>query len=413
MVEERQCAEIMNSAMQIRRAKLVASASNKIIGISALLKLPNEVLQLVAFRLIDDDQSLCFTKNSHRDLSSLGNTCRRMNLIITSVFYHTVKLQFEGDNKYDTHKRTKLLWRTFCARPKLCRYVRTMCLPQAINWNWSALLSLLPNIQNLRIPSGTVRTLQEVKLPSLSSFSYLKSYSDPETEFPWKILFQSSIRHWRYCLSYDHPSGGSLLRPPPLPLNCVARSSPLTHIELFIRTYAAIGVLEELLNWPKALLSFSFDVGLGMIGIADLSRAMAIHRTSLRHLRIPWFPSSSDHPLGVLDLKRFERLEDLGLGWWGVRRYSPAMVVQHLPPSLIELTLLHTSKQGGPSWLDIGHQEWLIELSKVLKENIPSLRFLKLSKNRIQWMINQELCKVIKPVEDAWNDVGVIVVWIE
>ena len=125
--------------------------------------------------------------------------------------------------------------------------------------------------------------------------------------------------------------------------------------------------------------------------------------------------------LEILDLTRFERLESLALGWWCVRQASPITVAQSLPFSLIVLTLIHhfsavapdgridhTSRDEVSSWFAGEHQEWLIELSGILKPKIPSLRVLKMIRKRTEWTIDQNEWIVTRPIEDAWNEVGVI-----
>ena len=252
--------------------------------------------------------------------------------------------------------------------------------------------------------------LQSAKLPLLSSFSYTSTYYDPLDGMPWEVLFQPSIRHWKYCFPYYCSMDERFLCPLLLPPKCEARSSPVTHIELIMRTHAGANVLNELLNWPKELLSFSFESGFNIVDMGEISRAIARHRASLKHFRLPWLPYDSLNSLETLDLKLFERLENLELEWEGVQRFPPTMIAQLLPPSLFELTLLYTPSHGDPSWLNARDQEWLTELAKALKTEISSLQFLKLSKHRVRRTLE---ITAAKAVEHAWNEVGVIVVWIE
>ncbi|MCJ1439194.1 hypothetical protein MMC27_008585 [Xylographa pallens] len=405
LAKEPLCVEDTFSALHAPRAKLEASTLNQISGTSGLLKLPYEVMQLVAFELVDANQDRYCTKNIHRDLSSIGYTCRRMSVIVIPAFYHSIKFY-----KYDTLERIELLWRTLGAHRNLGEYVRTLCLTQAIEWDWTSLLSLLPNLQQLTIPSGVAVVLQSAKLPLLSSLSYTSTSYDPLVGFPWEVLFQPCMRHWRYCFPYYCSTDEWLLRPLLLPPKCVARSSPVTHIELIMRTHASANFLNELLTWPKELFSFSFESGLDTINMVEISSAIAMHRASLKHFRLPWLPHDSLHSLESLDLKSFERLENLELEWEGVHQFPPTMVAQCLPPSLFELALLYTPSHGDPSCLNARDQEWLIELANTLKTETSSLQSLKLSKHRVRRTVDDTATKA---VEHAWNEVGVIVVWIE
>ncbi|MCJ1382606.1 hypothetical protein MMC17_005719 [Xylographa soralifera] len=336
-----------------------------------------------------------------------------MRAIVTPALYSSIKFILKIDYEYHIRKRIQLLWRTLDSHQNLGGYVRTLCLTKVIKWDWSPLLSLLPNLQHLTIPSGAAAILRSAKLPLLSSLYYIRTRNDPRTDFPWEVLFRPNMRRWTFCFSYDHGDYRALnsLNSPPLPLNCVARSSPLTHIAITIGSCATAGVLDELLNWPAELLSFSFKGGWGGVAPEELSRALATHRASLKHLRLPLFPGdyeAGNHLLGYLDLKRFERLESLELQWTEVQRHPWITVAEYLPPNLIDLALTHTIKQT----FNAEQQKWLIGLASILKTQISSLQFLKLDKLRIQEMIDLKNYTPINAIEHAWSEVGVIVTWV-
>ncbi|MCJ1388640.1 hypothetical protein MMC18_001488 [Xylographa bjoerkii] len=376
---------------------------------STLLTLPNEILQQVAFGLVDSDDNLRYIRNVHRDLASLGYTCRRLSAIVTPALYRTVKFISNDDYKYDAPRRIGLLWRTLDAHRTLGEYVRTLFLTQIIEWDWSPLLSLLPNLQHLTIPSGAAAGLRSVKLPLLSYLSYDGAYNEPLTDFPWEVLFQPSIRHLSYCSLYNSIEG---VKPPLLPLDCATRSSPLTHIELTVGSYNSARLVYELLNWPAALLSFSLEMTFDMVDIAEILRALEPHRASLKHFRLSQFPKGAAQSLEILDLKLFERLEILELEWDAAYRSPPAVIAQNLPPCLIELAFTHFVEHGR-SWLNAAPLGWLVRLAKVLKTETSSLQTLKLRKHSEQYLMNRKDFTVLKTVVDVWNKVGVKVVWDE
>ena len=82
MVKEPLCAEGTCSALHAHGPKSEASTLIQRSGTSGFLKLPYEVLQLVAFKLVDANEDLYCTKNIHHDLFSIGYTCRRMSVIV-------------------------------------------------------------------------------------------------------------------------------------------------------------------------------------------------------------------------------------------------------------------------------------------------------------------------------------------
>ncbi|MCJ1288285.1 hypothetical protein MMC26_007640 [Xylographa opegraphella] len=376
---------------------------------SAFLTLPNEVLQQVAFGLVESDDKLRYIKNIHRDLVGLGCTCRRLSAIVTPALYRTVKFISNDNYKYDAPRRIGLLWRTLDANRILGEYVRTLFLTQTIDWDWSPLLSLLPNLQRLTIPSGAATGLRSIKLPLLSYLSYDGAYNEPLPDFPWEVLFQPSIRHLRYC---SHYSGTEGVKPPPLPLDCVSRSSPLTHIEFTITYSTSARLVYELLSWSTELLSFSLGIDFDVVNIAGLVKALAPHRTSLKHFRFSQLPGSAAPSLEILDLKLFERLENLELEWNMVYQSPPAAIPQNLPSCLVEIALTNYVDHGR-SWLNAAPLEWLIRLAKVLKTAISSLQTLKLRKHSEQYRQNRKDFVALKRVVDAWNKVGVKVVWDE
>ena len=103
------------------------------------------------------------------------------------------------------------------------------------------------------------------------------------------------------------------------------------------------------------------------------------------------------------------RLECLELGWVAAEASRPTVFAECMPPGLIELALIHTGDCGAA--LDARRLEWLIALAKVLKTESSALHTLKLSKDRANGVAKQIDIAAIRRMEDAWNEVDVVVIW--
>ena len=410
----------------------VATATSTAVMIT-LLTLPNEILRMVVLELVELIESCRRKRNVHRDLCRLAYTCQHLHSVVTPVLYHTVKVESYDDyhsyyEVYETPRKIRLLSRTLESHRSLGEYVRTLCITfigfadmshRDIIWNLSSLLLLLPNLENLTIPFQPAAELRHAKLPRLSSLSYGNNDNTVLTEFPLEILFQPSMRCWKYCFPFSSAERDSRVQPlvdykvPPLPSGCTVRSSPVTHIEFVFGFQISLEVVHEVLTWPRELLSFSFEgmpIAVKTMSFAAISKAIEIHRTSLRKLRLPCLPASTIPPMELLRLETFEHLECITLDWGAAEASSPVDLVKFMPPGLTELTLIHNGRRN--SARHTKRMEWLKALAKVMRRTRPAFDTLRLNKDcattRAKW-IN---FGAMQRMENAWYNRGFDVEWI-